>query len=154
GGRCHSGRGLSSGGADTLSATPFERERLQADRGAAGLMATSTMLEAAMEYRQLGLSVIPVGHDKRPLVGGGEFQTEAPHSDHVAVWWDQWPEANIGCATGAVSGLVVLDADGPEGLSSLKALDTPATTWLSKTGRPEGGWQQFFAHPGTGIRIG
>src|SRR5262249_7272953 len=27
-------------------------------------------------------------------------------------------------------------------------------TWVSRTGRPEGGWQQFFRHPGNGTTIG
>lgn len=107
--------------------------------------------EAAVSYRQMGLSVIPVGRDKVPLVEWAEYQRELPHPDEVAVWWDQWPGANIGVVTGSVSRLVVLDADGPKGLASLKALGTPGTTWLSRTGRPEGGWQQFFQHPGVRV---
>ncbi len=109
------------------------------------------MIEAAREYLGLGLSVFPVGTDKVPIVEWAAFQTEAPHPDQLEVWWGQWPEANIGCATGRVSNLVVLDADGVEGFASLRALDTPATTWLSRTGRLEGGYQQFFAHPGPRI---
>jgi hypothetical protein len=58
------------------------------------------------------------------------------------------PDANVGVVTGAVSGVVVLDADGPEGLASLKALNTPATTWLARTGK---GLHQWFAHPGVAI---
>jgi hypothetical protein len=111
-----------------------------------------TLGEAACEYRNLGLAVIPVGRDKRPLVEWAQYQRDLPHPDQVAVWWDSWPEANIGVATGAVSDLVVLDADGPAGLASLKSLNTPATTWLSKTGRAEGGCQQFFKHPGRPIQ--
>ena len=34
--------------------------------------------------------------------------------------WAENPEANIGVPTGAVSGLVVLDVDGPEGEEALK----------------------------------
>ncbi len=112
------------------------------------------MVTAALEYRQRGLSVIPVGADKHPLIEWSLYQTELPHPDELDAWWDRWPAANVAVVTGAISGLVVLDADGPDGLASLKALETPATTWLSKTGRLEGGWQQFFAHPGSRVRIG
>ena len=109
---------------------------------------------SAKECRQLGLSVFPVGRDKKPLIEWKHLQEELPHPDEIDTWWDRWPDANIGVATGKVSGLVVLDADGPSGLASLKSLQTPATTWLSQTGRVEGGWQQFFRHPGGDVRIG
>lgn len=115
---------------------------------------TSALAASAQEYRELGLSVFPVGRDKHPLIEWKPYQDELPHPDEIDVWWDRWPEANIGLATGKVSGLVVLDADGPPGLASLKSLGTPATTWLSRTGRTEGGWQQFFQHPGGAIHIG
>src|SRR5262245_36534311 len=112
------------------------------------------MLEAARQYRSLGLSVIRVGQDKKPLIEWKVFQDEPAHTDQIDEWWTTWPTANVGAVTGKVSGLVVLDADGPEGLESLKALGTPATTWLQRTGRVEGGWQQFFQHPGAQITIG
>jgi len=34
-----------------------------------------------------------------------------------------WPEANIGIVCGAVSGLVVIDVDGPDGEETLEALE-------------------------------
>lgn len=106
------------------------------------------MLEAARDYMQAGLSVIPVGPSKRPLVSWQGFQHERPHADLVDEWWTRRPDANVGMVTSQISGVVVLDADGPEGLESLKALNTQATTWLSKTGR---GWHQWFRHPGVTI---
>jgi hypothetical protein len=108
------------------------------------------VIEAARAYLQRGLSVIPVGSDKRPLVKWEPYQTEAPHADQIDEWWGaQFPEANVGVVTGAVSGVVVLDADGQEGIESLKALRTPATTWLDRT--PRGGVHQWFRHPGVPI---
>lgn len=106
------------------------------------------MIAAAREYLQHGLSPIPVGPDKRPLVRWEVYQDEPPHVDQVDEWWTRWPAANLGIVTGRVSGVVVFDADGPEGLDSLKALSPPATTWLSRTGR---GWHQWFQHPGVPI---
>src|SRR4029453_19454077 len=52
---------------------------------------------------------------------------------------------NIGALPGKISGVVVRGGAGPAGLESLKALHTPATTWLSRTGR---GLHQWFKHPG------
>jgi hypothetical protein len=106
------------------------------------------VIEAARRYRQRGLAPIPVDRNKIPLVDWKPFQAEAPHTDQIDEWWTRWPDANVGVVTGKVSDLVVLDADGPEGLESLKALDTPATTWLSETGR---GRHQWFKHPGVTI---
>jgi hypothetical protein len=80
------------------------------------------MIDAARRYRALGLSVIPVSRDKHPLVPWKTYQLQPAHPIQVDDWWKRWPEANIGTVTGAVSGLVVLDADGPEGLTSLTSL--------------------------------
>lgn len=40
----------------------------------------------------------------------------------VAAWWRAWPDANIGIATGSISGIVVVDIDGADGEVTLKAL--------------------------------
>jgi hypothetical protein len=76
-------------------------------------------------------------------------------SDQIKQWWEMWPHANIGIATGAKSGFIVLDVDiGHGGRESLKAL-------VEKHGKfPErvfqrtggGGFHILFSHPG--IRIG
>lgn len=112
------------------------------------------MLDAARRLRARGLSVIPIGSDKRPLIEWKTYQEEPPPPDQIDEWFTRWPAANLGVVTGRVSSLVVLDADGPEGLASLKALGTTARTWLQRTGRLEGGWQQAFRHPGNGVTIG
>ena len=42
----------------------------------------------------------------------------------VDKWWRQWPEANIGLATGAEAELIVIDADaGRNGLEFLQELE-------------------------------
>jgi hypothetical protein len=37
----------------------------------------------------------------------------------ILSWFEQWPDMNIGIVTGSISGIVVLDADGPKGKRSL-----------------------------------
>ncbi len=61
----------------------------------------------------------------------------------VAAWWTQWPEANIGLATG--NGLVVLDVDPDHGGDdSIKELlgDNPA--WMTPTVRTGSGGYHFY----------
>jgi hypothetical protein len=72
------------------------------------------VIGAARDYLARGLAPIPVGPDKIPLVEWKPYQGEAPQADQVDEWWTRWPDANVGVVTGAVSGVVVLDADGPE----------------------------------------
>ena len=75
--------------------------------------------------------------------------------DVIRRWWGRWPWANIGVATGAASGLVVVDVDprsgGTESLARLQALmgSLPATLTAATGG---GGWHLFFTHPGVEVR--
>jgi putative DNA primase/helicase len=73
----------------------------------------------------------------------------------IRAWWERWPEANIGIATGKVSGLVVLDVDPRHsGNESLEQLEEEhgsfPDTIEAITG--SGGRHIFFAHPGTEVR--
>lgn len=68
----------------------------------------------------------------------------------IELWWDRWPEANVGVVTGWVSALVVVDIDPRNGgdatLAELVAAEgaLPATV-TSLTGG--GGRHLYFAHP-------
>lgn len=72
----------------------------------------------------------------------------------VTAWWRQWPSANVGIVTGAVSGLLVLDVDPAHGgLESLGELERrhgviPPTLTARSGG---GGPHHYFAHPGVTI---
>jgi hypothetical protein len=73
----------------------------------------------------------------------------------VTRWWQMWPSANIGIATGRGSGLVVLDVDfRAGGDASLAALvdqhgPLPETACVHTGG---GGLHYYFAHPGGTVR--
>ncbi len=63
-------------------------------------------------------------------------------------WWTRWPVANVGIRTGAPSGLLVVDVDGPIGMASLRTLRSehgplPAS-WV-RTG--SGGWHAYLRQP-------
>lgn len=62
-------------------------------------------------------------------------------------WWRQYPNANIAVATGAPSGVFVLDVDGPEGEAALAALEAQnaplPVTYMVRTGK---GRHIYFQH--------
>lgn len=70
-------------------------------------------------------------------------------SDVVEQWEQQWQDANIGVATGAVSGIWVLDCDGAPGLRTLARLEKEHNGDLPHTPRQRtggGGEQLIFNH--------
>mgnify|MGYP001184559988 FL=1 len=124
--------------------------------------------EAAAEYTRRGWAVIPLHTPSQGACSCGNAACGSPGKHprtmnglrdasadpaQVARWWSMWPEANIGIVCGAVSGLVVLDVDGPEGEESLKALEAAIgplpETVEALTGK---GRHLYFAHPGVEIR--
>jgi putative DNA primase/helicase len=70
-------------------------------------------------------------------------------------WWKTWPQANVAIATGATSGLVVLDTDsykgGDETLRDLEQSYRPLPETVQQlTGG--GGVHYLFAHPGSPVK--
>jgi putative DNA primase/helicase len=108
-------------------------------------------LASALAYAARGWRVFPlVPRTKRPLTENG-FKDATSSEKIIRGWWARYPDAGVAIATGAESGLVVLDCDpahdGGESLQKLEAErgalpDTP----VSLTGG--GGTHTLFAHPG------
>ncbi len=102
---------------------------------------------AALAYASHGRAVFPLKPcGKTPLTDHGLIDA-TKGAAQVSAWWGQWPEANIGCATGQVSGFWSLDIDGEKGEASLRGLETehgplPPTVEII-TGR---GRQAFFKY--------
>lgn len=115
---------------------------------------TSPTLAAALAYRRIGWSVIPVGPDKKPLIRWLEFQSRIATDEEVMAWWATWPEANVGIVTGAVSGLTVVDIDSHEGALALEAY-IPKDVKCPTSRTQRGGTHLFFQyHPALGNRVG
>jgi hypothetical protein len=73
---------------------------------------TAHTCEAALAYRHLGWSVIPLQPgEKIPKLPWQEFQDRRADEDEICSWFKRWPQANLGIVTGPISGLVVLDVD-------------------------------------------
>lgn len=78
------------------------------------MSADDRMLRAALTYA--GRVNFPVFscrlRDKTPLTHHG-YKDASRDPAQIRAWWKRWPAANVGIATGAVSGVVVLDKSTP-----------------------------------------
>lgn len=96
-----------------------------------------TMLEHALRYAAQGWAILPLhgifdgrctcgnpdcrSPGKHPLINGGcHAATTDPQT--IEQWWRTHPAANIGIATGKVSGLIVVDVDAGEGKTGFESL--------------------------------
>src|SRR3989344_6493489 len=104
------------------------------------------ILEAALHYAELGLSVIPVGRDKKPLIEWKKYQEERASHEQIKEWWAQFPDVNVGVVTGKISGIVVVDVESGGDVKNL-----PPTV-ISKTGG--GGWHCFYLYPNLAVQNG
>jgi hypothetical protein len=112
-------------------------------------------LEIAHRLLELGLSVIPVplpragvapgnlGDGKVPAIAWREYQTRLPTAAELHRWFSREPQ-NLAVITGAISGVVVIDADAPEALHWCTT-HLPYTDWQTETAR---GFHLWYAHPG------
>jgi hypothetical protein len=110
------------------------------------------MLRAALNYLSNGYSVIPLmPRSKKPLIDWKEYQSRRASESEVREWFQKTPDANLGVVTGAISGVCVVDLDGPEGLESAKGLNLP-TTVTSLTGRGKHLWYRNVEGLGNSVR--
>jgi Bifunctional DNA primase/polymerase, N-terminal len=134
----------------------------------------SALLDAALGYAARGIPVYPV-HWPRPIPGGASLACSCAHgvlcdrpAKHPLVrhgihdatcdpaqlerWWQRWPHANLGLATGIV--FDALDVDGPAALAALRQFARAANLRLPgplvATGG--GGWHYWFRPTGLGNR--
>lgn len=67
--------------------------------------------KAALRLRERGISVIPVGQDKKPLFPWKEFSERIATRKEIKKWWSKWPDANLAIVTGKISNLTVVDIE-------------------------------------------
>ena len=102
-----------------------------------------TNLEAALEYRRAGVSVIPVPPgQKEPVIRWKEFQERLATEDEIRSWFSN-PDTGVGIITGPISGIFVVDFDGDDGQSTLHNLGISSPI-VSLTGK---GRHLFFKYP-------
>jgi len=109
------------------------------------------MLDNALAYAELGWAVFRIKPaTKKPYPGSHGFKDAATNEILVTRMWDEEPDADIGMATGKISGVWVLDIDGEEGSRNLTLLENELgplpETLEARTGG--GGRHLFFKWPG------
>lgn len=104
----------------------------------------NTTLEMARTYIAKGFSIIPLRlRDKRPAIGSWkEFQSRQPTDAELVQWFDDGTDRNLGIVTGEVSGIDVVDLDGPSAIEFAKGNKLPATPMV-KTSK---GYHAYFLH--------
>lgn len=81
------------------------------------------LLAAALDYAARGWPVLPlVLQGKVPLTRHG-LKDATTDPAQIQQWWRRWPAANIGVVTGPASGLLVVDLDGEDGLTTWARLE-------------------------------
>lgn len=113
--------------------------------------AENSLLQEALRYAARGWRVLPLHSPiaqgcscgmkcdnigKHPRIVRG-LKGATTNAAIVRGWWEQWPNANVGIATGLASGIIVLDIDGEDGQNSLKLLE--ASEQLPRTLRAHSG---------------
>jgi Bifunctional DNA primase/polymerase, N-terminal len=85
-------------------------------------MKTPPFLDFALSYAREGFAVFPCKpRGKEPITKHG-FKDASRDEAQIRKWWTRAPNANIGIATGARSGLIVVDIDSLEGAKLLLKL--------------------------------
>lgn len=112
-----------------------------------------SLLQAALRYRALGLSVIPIDpHSKLPIVKWRAYQERLPLTKEIRQWWTDRPDANVAIITGRISGLVVVDVDVKGGADVAREMADSGTKVIARTGG--GGAHLFYAYPKDAERVG
>ena len=106
-------------------------------------------LAAALNYAQRGWPVFPLVPGQKPPLTSNGFKAATLDSTKITAWWKKYPQANIGVATGTVSGIVVVDVDDMNGFTALQKLLHPIVTSVSRT--QSGGLHLFYRHPGVPV---
>lgn len=113
-------------GTNSQMSASGEEEQLSSD-SIPNVTNETGFLEAALWWAGKGFPVLPLAPgDNRPHPMLGRFQsfekvaTTNPHL--ICKWWTERKGANIGVATGRVSGVIVLDCDVKKGKNGLREL--------------------------------
>src|SRR5919199_4506335 len=96
----------------------------------------------ATEYRRRGWSPIPIKErSKEPnLLELRPYLSRRATKEEI----DTWAWSGVGIVTGPLSGVLVLDVDGPEGEAELRKHGHPPTPMVRTA---SGGVQPYFKHP-------
>lgn len=99
-------------------------------------------LEAALDYARNGYPVFPCSENtKIPFAQTNGSKDATTDIVKITEWWTKFPNANVAMATGAASGLYVVDIDAP----SSELMPRLPETWTART--RNGGWHYVYRCP-------
>lgn len=130
-------------------ATNRTSSKQHSDQAATGTQVTDLCVPApvAKAYTKSKWSVVPQSQDKSVYVKWKEFQEHRPSPGQMREWGLSYPAARWAVVTGQVSGLVVLDFDGPTGVATMDRLGLQP---FVRT--PRGGAHVYVTAPDFAIR--
>jgi hypothetical protein len=146
-----------SSGKDTDETTGFTKQGGPVEMGLTRYMSGEEFTQfiaqppdEALRLSRRGWPVFPCYSNKKPRTAHG-FKDATCVEARICEWWQSWPDALVGVATGAAK-LVVIDVDikdGKTGDQTLKNLEAehgelPAT---HKVKTRSGGWHLYFQRP-------
>lgn len=124
------------------------------------MSATATPADARTRARYLrdvlGFSVIPIASgSKLPAGPWKAFQSRPPTDQELHRGFPVGADRAVGIVTGAVSGLVVVDADSPEALARAEEHLPPTPLQVLTSEKAPGfrGRHLYFRHPGAGTVV-
>src|SRR5215213_9238525 len=118
-------------------------------RGQGGRRVSAAARGDAVEYRRRGWSPIPIkARSKEP-----NLRELRPYLSRKATQEElgTWSWSGVGIVTGPLSGVLVLDVDGPEGEAELQAHGHTVTPMVRTA---SGGLHLYFRHPEQHVRTG
>lgn len=103
--------------------------------------ANGTVLDEALRRLGQGWSVVPQKPGaKKPCVRWKPFKDRRPTQKELTGWFERWPDAGLALVLGPVSGVIVIDVDGPEAhvalMERLGGQEPIAPKVLSGSGKP------------------
>ena len=102
-----------------------------------------SLLSSALAYAENGWHVFRLRPGAKVPMGGNGHLDATVDEATIREWWTRNPGCNIGIACGSVSGITVIDVDGPQGIASSKQVKGVPSTRIIKTPR---GFHLYFRH--------
>lgn len=105
--------------------------------------------DEALRLRSEGFVPLPMNPEsKAPYIHWKQYQGKLPSEGEVKGYMGAYPTCNLGIITGKLAGIIVVDVDGEEGITTFKRLgiDTNSVP-LVKTGK---GYHLYYKFPDNG----
>lgn len=107
-------------------------------------------LDMALRYGELGWRVVPVEAGKKKPCIKEWIKRATCDSSKIYMFWEEFPDANVGIVLGRASEIIVVDVDMPYGEQSLEMLEEAIGCSITSdvmAYTPSGGFHLYFSYP-------